>query len=338
MSLGNTQTSEGGTIYPECLENNYILLGYGEDIDFSQCHNASLVKQRFIEAGYEIKPQDYNVTSVNTFVNKMREGDLVVISDGNHRFKAIAEVTSGYSVLEGDCDRDGYLQKREVRWLLTFDTPRPVDELCHTVFSQMTLYNLKDSVISREKLSALLNQKEETLEEVLNHVLVIDEINRGNISKIFGELITLIEPSKRQGADEALALTLPHSQQPFSVPDNLFIIGTMNTADRSLAMMDTALRRRFEFVEMMPQPALLAGCVVNGIDVQRLLKTMNDRIEILYDREHTLGHAFFMPVKALMDDDKPERAFAALISVFQNKIIPLLEEYFLKTGIKFAWY
>ncbi|WP_305421173.1 McrB family protein [Photobacterium leiognathi] len=163
-----------------------------------------------------------------------------------------------------------------------------------------------------------------------NFVLVIDEINRGNISKVFGELITLVEDSKRsgEGQTEAVEVVLPHSGEKFSVPKNLYIIGTMNTADRSLAMMDTALRRRFDFVEMMPNPSLLHGAVVKGIDLETLLKTLNERIEILYDREHTLGHAFFLPVKALLDEYKEEEAFAKLVSVFQNKVVPLLQEYF----------
>ncbi|MBB1314185.1 McrB family protein [Aliivibrio sp. SR45-2] len=167
-----------------------------------------------------------------------------------------------------------------------------------------------------------------------NFVLVIDEINRGNISKIFGELITLVEDSKRSGVGqtESIEIVLPHSGEKFSVPNNLYLIGTMNTADRSLAMMDTALRRRFDFVEMMPKPSLFKDCVVRHDDVEinlsDLLITLNERIEILYDREHTLGHAFFMPVKALVDAGEQDKAFSALVSVFQNKIIPLLEEYF----------
>lgn len=326
MSLGNTLTNEGEMIFKECIDNNYVLLGYGEDIDFAGCDSPAKIKQKFIDAGYEIKPQDYNVTAVNTLVNKMSLGDLVIVSDGNYKIKAIAEITSDYSCLNDE--RDWYFQKRDVKWLMVFDESRPVDELCSSVLSQMTLYHLKDSVISRDKLSALLNESKQALEQVKNHVLVIDEINRGNISKIFGELITLIEPSKRQGEDEALSLTLPYSGDSFSVPNNLHIIGTMNTADRSLAMMDTALRRRFDFVEMMPKPELLAGCVVAGIDLEQLLTTLNKRIEILYDREHTLGHAFFMPVKALMDAGEKAQAFTALVSVFQNKVIPLLEEYF----------
>lgn len=159
-----------------------------------------------------------------------------------------------------------------------------------------------------------------------NYVLIIDEINRGNISKTFGELITLIEPSKRLGQSESLEVVLPLSKDLFGVPENLYIIGTMNTADRSLAMIDTALRRRFDFVEMMPELALLRGIEIKGINLESLLKVMNLRIETLYDREHTLGHAFFMPVLAAKDNE--EEAMRLLVEVFQNKIIPLLEEYF----------
>lgn len=166
-----------------------------------------------------------------------------------------------------------------------------------------------------------------------NYCLIIDEINRGNISKIFGELITLIEPSKRFGNKESLEVVLPLTGELFSVPNNLYLIGTMNTADRSLAMMDTALRRRFDFKEMMPNPKLFEGKTVSGIDLQQLLTTMNERIEILYDREHTLGHAFLMPVLEALDGTEEvagdeQQAFIELQNAFKNKIIPLLEEYF----------
>lgn len=148
-------------------------------------------------------------------------------------------------------------------------------------------------------------------------VFVIDEINRGNVSKIFGELITLIEPSKRIGEKEELKVTLPYSGEKFGVPKNVYIIGTMNTADRSITSLDTALRRRFEFIEMMPDVSKLSmDC--EGINLQELLKAINTRIEYLLDREKTIGHAFFIGVENLND----------LKSIFQNKIIPLLQEYF----------
>ena len=156
-------------------------------------------------------------------------------------------------------------------------------------------------------------------------VLIIDEINRGNIAKIFGELITLIEDSRRIGQTDGTFVTLPYSGRQFGVPDNLHIIGTMNTADRSIQLLDTALRRRFTFIEMMPVPEHeLIRSDVEGIDCQKMLKTMNERIAALLDREHQIGHTYLFDVDDL----------TSLSKVFRNKFFPLLQEYFFEDWSK----
>ena len=181
--------------------------------------------------------------------------------------------------------------------------------------------------MQRYTVAKLTRVKIDNLLDFINkkpYVIIIDEINRGNISKIFGELITLIEDTKRKGMDEEASSILPYSRKQFSVPSNLYIIGTMNTADRSIALMDTALRRRFNFVEMMPDVDVLKNIAtenLDGLDIVEMLNKINERITFLYDREHTIGHAFFMKLKNNAD-------IKILGNIFKTSIIPLLQEYF----------
>ncbi|GAO27685.1 hypothetical protein JCM15548_14528 [Geofilum rubicundum JCM 15548] len=156
------------------------------------------------------------------------------------------------------------------------------------------------------------------------YVLILDEINRGNVASIFGELITLIEKDKRAGGNEELEITLPYSKETFKVPNNVYLLGTMNTADRSIEALDTALRRRFSFKEMPSRPEIIAEAgnsidgIVEGIDLPQLLTAINQRVEKLIDKDHMIGHSYFLNVSSLAD----------LKLVFFNKVIPLLQEYF----------
>lgn len=163
-----------------------------------------------------------------------------------------------------------------------------------------------------------------------SRVLIIDEINRGNISRIFGELITLLEPSKRAGAEESLTAVLPYSKKIFTVPKNIYLIGTMNTADRSLAAMDVALRRRFVFREMPPRPSLLANIFVDSIPIEKLITVINQRIEALLGREYSLGHAYFMSLHK-------ENSQAELAAIFRLQVLPLLQEYFFDDWQRIQW-
>ena len=182
--------------------------------------------------------------------------------------------------------------------------------------------NLEINYTEDKKIASFLNSLPNKYDvnsdqNVDQFVMVIDEINRGNVSNIFAELITLLEQDKRLGNKEELFLDLSYSKSKFIVPPNLHIIGTMNTADRSVEALDTALRRRFSFEEMMPDASLITA-EIDGISLSEVLTTINERIEVLVDRDHTIGHSY------LMDVDSKE----SLRLAFKDKIIPLLQEYF----------
>ena len=305
-----------------CLKENIAAIGWCDTGDLSLPEK----NQYFQELG----KNDQN--SLLYFCQEMMEGDLIVCIDSSTSIEAVGVIIGPYQYIStGLPVREDYTHQRRVQWLqqgFTVDLKELND---NKRFSLPTCYPLDrmsvSDVLRHLEASNVFLPDIQQAAQKQNYVLVIDEINRGNISKIFGELITLIEPSKREGNDEALKLSLPYSGKPFSVPNNLYIIGTMNTADRSLTMLDTALRRRFDFVEMMPDPEILENAAVKGIDLTQLLTTLNQRIEVLYYREHTLGHAFFIPVKEAIAESE-DIAFQKLIGVFQNKIIPLLQEYF----------
>lgn len=186
----------------------------------------------------------------------------------------------------------------------------------HTFYKE--LMNIKEAIEDEKQVSIESNEESIVNPEAPKYIFIIDEINRGDVSKIFGELITLIEEDKRIGNKYQMKITLPYSKEQFGVPNNLYIIGTMNTADRSIALLDTALRRRFDFEEIMPKPELLRGKVVEEINLQILLTRINERITDKYDRDHQIGHSYLMGVNT---KEQLERAY-------KNRILPLLNEYF----------
>ncbi len=291
ISLGEKIRKDTEFLQKYCFENNQIRIGWWDTEKIT------------------------NNPSIDNF-RSMKIGDLVCVFDTINTIKAVGVVKSKVKYSKNEefekeysFDSEEYQTYREVEWILK-DKIIDILKLNNKILDQKTVYQLKNISVSN-----LIKTIKDNLKD--KFIIIIDEINRGNVSKIFGELITLIEPSKRIGEKEELKVRLPYSGDEFGVPENVYILGTMNTADRSITSLDTALRRRFEFIEMMPDVSKLSNNC-KGVNLQELLKAINTRIEYLLDREKTIGHAFFIGVKNLED----------LKKVFQNKIIPLLQEYF----------
>ena len=290
----------------ECLNHDHIRIGwdaYGKDItdetDFSS---------------------DGGKKPINAFINRMRIGDIVLSCYSATTIDAIGVITGDY---EWHDEYQHYKRLRNVKWIVKNIKENIMDITDGTTMTLSSVYRFANITLDDVLKIVEKYTSEETVSEISkdNYVFIIDEINRGNISKIFGELITLIEPSKRIGAGEEMTAVLPYSAKLFGVPNNVYIIGTMNTADRSIATIDTALRRRFYFKEMLPNPNVLEDIYVDDVCIGEMLDLINKRIEVLFDREHTIGHAYFMPLKA-------NPTLETLARIFENNIIPLLQEYF----------
>ena len=317
ISLGSTY---GNEIKTKCFNDNEIRIGWTDVQEVGD--------DNFNKLGSN------NQSTIKNFIEDMEIGDLVISIYNQNKIDGIGIIESEYKL----DDDEHYNKFRKVKWL-SKDILDLTQLNGNKVFVQKTVYKI-NRFKPKDLLSFIKQNEIQVKSDNINknYILIIDEINRGNISKIFGELITLIEPSKRIGAKEGIKVKLPYSNDEFGVPQNLYILGTMNTADRSIALMDTALRRRFEFIEMLPDLAVLSNndekvedsnsdksqdndLIVNDINIRLLLQKINQRIEYLYDRDHTIGHAYFMSLKDNPTIDELEK-------IFRNKIIPLLQEYF----------
>ena len=310
MSLGNTLEKEDD-IYEYCISNDVVALGF-KDVDFSDCKTSQDFKD---------KDDSWGATALERFINWMDVGDIIIISNGNKNFRAIAQVTGNYYYDRTTPIR--YSHFRKVEWLYKGEDIY-YSKINNKVFSQQSIYGYFDPSkkgmpnynpdLNTQELNNIITGKIDK-EIALPHILIVDEINRGNISKIFGELITLIEEDKR----ETMSVKLPYSQDTFTVPKNLYIIGTMNTSDRSIASIDIALRRRFKFIEMMPKSELVADF---GCGFQTIFEKLNTKIKILLDRDHQIGHSYFINTKYANAD------INTLKEIWFSEIIPLLNEYF----------
>ena len=337
MSFYKLWLSDPG-VYEYCKENNCISLSWACEFDFTECTNTDMIKEKL--------PDDYQQKSAassqldifkNWIDNDLEQGKdvIVIVPETWTTIRAIGKIVGNYEYSQ---DTKNISHKRQVEWLKT-DINIPYDLIYSSKFMPPALSGLFTEKFNKENFINLINNKNTIKSE--NCVLIIDEINRGNISKIFGELITLIEEDKR----ENMTVTLPYSKDPFTVPKNLYIIGTMNTADRSIASVDIALRRRFKFIEMMPKPELLIDkndnyeiTVRNSkndktelykINLQVLLKTLNERISYLLDPDHQIGHSYFLNL--LKDENGNKKDYileSDLKDVFKYEILPLLNEYF----------
>ena len=287
----------------ECMKNEHIRIGYDE-------YGREITNLFKGAAGRHI---------LNYFINDMSIGDIVMSCYDCNTVDDIGVVTGEY---EWHDEYPEYKRLRKVNWIVKGIKENIIKINNGSRLSNPTVYKLRmDLSDVMEIIEKYSKNTIEVEEKKKNHVFIIDEINRGNISKIFGELITLIEPTKRIGQTEGQKVRLPYSQKLFGVPNNVYLIGTMNTADRSIATIDTALRRRFNFKEMLPDEEVLDGIYVEDVSIKDIFIKMNKRITVLFDREHTLGHAYFLPLK-----DAP--TIETLANIFENSIIPLLQEYF----------
>jgi len=319
ISLGEAKNPIDRIVYEYCRDNSYISIGFAQGINFSG-FSESQIQDKCSEDGFK----GNEAQQVNYFKNYLKNGNYVLVSNGNKYVRALGKVVGDYEYKD-DAPFD-FNHFRKVEWLFV-DENIPIEEIYDRQFSQVTLYKIDSNGLNKSFFTNQGRDKSIKEKEEKKFVLIIDEINRGNVSSIFGELITLIEKDKRSGANEELEVTLPYSKTTFKVPENVYIIGTMNTADRSIEALDTALRRRFSFVEMPPLSELIiskgaslenTNGIIEGIDVIKLLDVINLRIEKLIDKDHKIGHSYFMNIRTKED----------LINTFKDKVLPLLEEYF----------
>lgn len=314
MHLGGSQDKKKNEgIFKQSIESGYAYLGCGGHVDWSDQKFAKNdeIDKYWVE---EMLEPDGKLGKIflQRFRNDVKAGDILIVPLKGKKFRAIGEVSGPYEYFPNS----EYCHRRAVRWHWSDESGRSSDEISswQNVNNAHAIADITEGT-NREKLLDYIRVPYVLIR--VPYVLIIDEINRANISKVMGEMITLLEEDKREGAKNEVVVRLPYSREPFTLPANLHILGTMNTADRSIALIDTALRRRFQFEELAPDPSKLKEDV-DGIKLREVLTAINDRLEYLIDRDHLIGHAWLMQAETKADVD----------SVMRHKIIPLIAEYF----------
>lgn len=314
LSLRNTANPEDGDIYEYCLENDLIAMGYGDDVDLSCVVSRNDIKE-MLENSSAFKEKRFTGKAIEIFKLLMREGDIVLISNGNDNVRAIAQITGDYEY--NPETPINYCHFRPVRWLyhggnipvekllITNKLPRqPIYSFCNLRKEGLNGYNEN---INTQYLGQLLGGLPSS--RAKNYVLIIDEINRGNLAKIFGELTTLIDEDKRLGAENELTVKLPYTKELFGIPKNLYIIGTMSVADRQTHPVDFTLRRRFSFIELPPREELVPE------EIRNVYVLLNKRINALLGGDYLIGHGYFMNKNRSAEE------------TWFTSVIPLIGEY-----------
>jgi 5-methylcytosine-specific restriction protein B len=320
ISLGKRNTDEA--IYGQCKKESYIAIGWLEETDLAGKSYDEILELLQKKRGQEEPNPTNDASSINCLVNEITIGDIVFIYDGPETIRDIGLVKSQYYYRPND--KNPFPHRRSVTWLRSFDKPMNIMKFndgkrltMKTVYplGRISFSDIRSLIVE----SAQTQDTKHTAKVLPPYYLIIDEINRGNIAKVFGELISLVEADKR----ERISCKLLYSRKNFSLPSNLYFIGTMNTADKSIAVLDTALRRRFTFVELEPNPDILSlpdetPVLEDRIDLRKLLINLNRVISEKIDREHRIGHSYFMGLFSLRDFHYR----------WYYQIIPLLMDYF----------
>ncbi|MFD1954834.1 AAA family ATPase [Paenibacillus thailandensis] len=315
VSLGPRNDDQ---IYKQCKQEGYIAVNWLDGHDLSNKSYEDIYSMLKAERGEEGQNPTMDANTLETFISQMNKGDIVFIYDGPWTIRDIGVITGDYIYLRNR----SYPHARKVTWLKEFEEPADISDINGGIrLTLKTIYELPriqmsdvHKLLGASNEPGTITKKQSVKQEP--YYLIIDEINRGNISKIFGELMTLIEKDKRQ----TVSVILPYSKKPFTLPRNLYIIGTMNTSDRSIAMLDTALRRRFAFIEVEPDYSVFDKNTtkVGAVELSKLLRSINEKIADKLDRDHRIGHAYLMDVLTIDD----------LFKSWYYKILPLIAEYF----------